>query len=130
MATIDITTCVANGAVTYADRDEPSGQIQWNEHPKFKGVYLKHLVRGEDTGGMLSCHLVRIDSNGVLDEHMHENQWELHEIIEGDGILIFGGRHTPYSPGGMGVMPKGVKHKIIAGQNGLVLLAKFFPALL
>lgn len=35
-----------------------------------------------------------------------------------------------YHPKCMGVIPKGTKHKVVAGENGLILLAKFFPALM
>jgi hypothetical protein len=30
----------------------------------------------------------------------------------------------------MGMIPKGINHKVIAGERGMVLLAKFFPALI
>jgi quercetin dioxygenase-like cupin family protein len=126
----DISTYISNGAITYKDRDEQAELLQWNEHPKFKGVYLKHLVTGRDTDGALSCHMVKIDPNSALEEHIHENQLELHEVIEGAGNFILGDKETRYSPGGMAVIPKGIKHKVIAGEKGLILLAKFCPALL
>jgi len=130
METREISACLANGSVTYPERDDATGQIQWNEHPKFKGVYLKHLVRGADTQGKLSCHLVRINPNSALEDHSHEEQWELHEVMEGEGKFILGQRETLYYPGRMGIIPKGMTHKVTAGRTGLVLLAKFFPALL
>jgi mannose-6-phosphate isomerase-like protein (cupin superfamily) len=118
------------GYITFIDRDVPVEGILWNAHPKFRGVFLKHLIKGTDTGGMLSCHMVRIDPNAIREDHVHENQWELHEVIEGEGSLILESKEEPYYPGRMGIIPKGVSHKVIAGKNGLVLLAKFFPALL
>ena len=130
METMEIFACIANSTITHIDRDDDAGQIEWNEHPKFKGVYLKHLVRGLATDGRLSCHLVRIDPNSVLDEHVHENQLELHEVIEGEGSFILADKETAYHPGRMGIIPQGVRHKVIAGKSGLVLLAKFCPALL
>ena len=130
METKKIAACMANGTITHRDRDDLTGQIQWHEHPTFKGVCLKHLIRGQDTDGTLSCHLVRIDPNAILEEHIHENQWELHEVIAGEGTFILGTRETTYAPGHMSVIQKGLEHKVIAGKNGLVLLAKFCPALL
>jgi len=53
METKEISTSMANGAITYVDMDDQAGRIQWNEHPKFKGVSLKHLITGQDTGGGL-----------------------------------------------------------------------------
>jgi mannose-6-phosphate isomerase-like protein (cupin superfamily) len=121
---------MANGSITYVERDDQAGKFQWNVHPKFKGVYLKHLIRGTDTEGQLSCHLVRLDPESVLEHHIHEDQWELHEVIEGEGSFVLGTKMTPYYPGRMGIIPKGTSHKVVAGKVGLVLLAKFFPALL
>jgi quercetin dioxygenase-like cupin family protein len=128
METRGISASMANGAVTYVDRDDQTGQIPWNAHPKFKGVSLKHLITGQDTNGKLSCHLVRLDPNSVLEEHVHERQLELHEVIEGEGSFILGDRETAYHLGCMAVIPEGMRHKVIAGKGGLVLLAKFCPA--
>ena len=130
METREITACMANGSTTYRDRDDATGEIPWNQHPKFKGVYLKHIIKGADTDGMLSCNLVRIDPNAMLEEHVHENQWELHEVLEGEGTFFLESKETPYHPGRMGIIPKGTTHKVIAGKSGLVLLSKFFPALM
>jgi mannose-6-phosphate isomerase-like protein (cupin superfamily) len=130
MDSTEMTACLANGSVTYLGRDDSIGRVQWIAHPKFKGVYLKHLVKGADTEGKLSCHVVRIDPNAVLEDHCHEGQWELHEVVEGEGIFRLDGKETPYYPGRMGVIPNGTSHQVTAGKTGLVLLAKFFPALL
>jgi quercetin dioxygenase-like cupin family protein len=130
MEVTGISTCMANGSITYPEREDQARNLQWNEHPKFKGVYLKHLIGAADTEGRLSCHLVRIDPESVLEEHIHEGQWELHEVIEGEGSFILGAKQTTYRPGCMGIIPKGTSHKVIAGKSGLVLLAKFFPALM
>ena len=125
----EISACIANGSITYVERDDQTSNIQWNEHPKFKRVYIKHLIRGADTEGKLSSHLVKIDPDCVLEQHVHEAQWELHEVIEGDGSFVLGTKETPYYPGRMGIIPKGMIHSVRAGKSGLVLLAKFFPAL-
>jgi quercetin dioxygenase-like cupin family protein len=126
----EIAACMTNGSVTYMDRDDAIGEIPWDQHPKFEGVYMKHIIKGTDTEGLLSCHMVKIDPNAVLEEHAHENQWELHEVIEGEGRFILKSKETPYHPGQMGIIPKGTNHKVIAGKRGLILLAKFFPALI
>jgi quercetin dioxygenase-like cupin family protein len=130
METREISSTMANGSITFIDRDDQAGRIEWNEHPKFKGVSLKHLIKGRDTEGRLSCHLVRIDPGCVLDEHVHESQMELHEVIEGEGKFVLGGKETMYYPGRMAIIPQGTKHKVIAGKSGMVLLAKFCPPLL
>lgn len=73
--------------------------------------------------------MVKIDPGAVLEEHIHENQRELHEVIEGEGKFHLDTKETSYYPGRMGMIPKRTHHKVIAGEKGMVLLAKFFPAL-
>jgi quercetin dioxygenase-like cupin family protein len=125
-----IALCIENGTVTCKEREYDVCECPWSEHPKFKGVYLKHLVKGTDTNGMLSSHMVKVDPCAVLEEHIHDSQWELHEVIDGEGVFLLGTMETPYYPGRMAIIPKGVRHKVTAGNSGLVMLAKFFPALI
>lgn len=123
-------TNIANGTIHYSDHSKNISDIEWVEHPKFKGVYLKHMIKGANTNGLFSSHLVKIDPNCFLDTHCHEEQWELHEVIEGEGTCQLIDKNFDYHLGKMTVIPKGAKHKVQAGKNGLTLLAKFFPALL
>jgi quercetin dioxygenase-like cupin family protein len=103
---------------------------QWNPHPKFHGVYLKHIITGEQTGNRVSSHIVKIEPGCILDEHIHAGKIELHEVIEGAGICNLNGTELNYFPGDCAVIPEDVKHKVVAGKNGLILYAKFIPALL
>jgi len=107
-----------------------NSEKQWNPHPKFPGVCLKHLITGEQTAYRFSSHIVRIDSGCILDEHIHEGKTELHEIIEGSGVCILNGTEVHYLPGDCTVIPDNTKHKVTAGENGLIIFAKFIPALL
>ncbi len=126
----EIVAAMTDGIVNYPDRIEEIGKLEWVRHPTCKGVFLKHLIKGADTGNSLSCHLVKVEPLAVLVEHIHEKQWELHEVIEGNGSCVLGDKEAPYSPGRMAMIPQGVTHSVRAGEHGLVLLAKFFPALL
>ena len=117
-------------AVACQEKETAIRAMEWMAHPAFAGVYLKHLVKGEDTGGRLSCHMVRVEGGRELGLHRHEGQLELHEVISGDGAGFLGDREISYTPGRMTVIPQGVEHKVQAGPDGLVLLAKFVPALL
>lgn len=123
-------TNIANGTIHYSDHLENISDIEWAEHPKFKGVSLKHLIKGSNTNSHFSSHLVKIDPNCTLDTHCHDEQWELHEIIEGQGTCQLVSETVDYHLGKMAVIPMGAKHKVQAGKNGLILFAKFFPALL
>lgn len=125
----DCPECMATNTVTFVDRHEEIEELPWNGHPMFSGVFLKHLITGMDTEGNLSCHMVRIEPHSILEEHVHESQWELHEVVGGSGLLLLADKETPFHPGQVAVIPKGTKHKVVAGEEGLVLLAHFFPAL-
>jgi len=130
MTTKATTWDMVNGSITSVDRVQTVQDIPWVQHPRFQGVLMRHLVTGAETGGMLSCHMVRMNPDAVLAEHVHEGQWELHEVVEGEGRFFLGACETAYSPGCLGIIPKGTVHKVVAGKNGMVLLAKFFPALM
>lgn len=104
--------------------------LQWNEHSAFKGVFLKHIIKGEDTDNKLSCHLVKIDPNCEIGIHNHAGKCELHEIVNGEGFCTIEQSKFDYHKGVIGFIPADKNHSIKAGNEGLFLLAKFFPALL
>ncbi len=130
METETISMNIANGTIHYSDRSENILDVEWSKHPNFKGVYLKHMIKGADTNGLFSSHLVKIEPHDCLETHCHENQLELHEVIEGDGSCQLIEETFGYHLGKMAVIPKGKSHMVQAGENGLTLLAKFFPAML
>lgn len=103
--------------------------IQWIKHPTFEGVELKHIVTSHDTNGQFSYHLVRIAPNMSIQKHIHETQLETHEVIAGSGLCINDGSSIPYEIGTISIMPAGIPHEVNAGEEGLYLFAKFFPAL-
>lgn len=94
------------------------------------GVTLKHLVTGADTGGVLSCHLVRLSPGSTIAPHVHEGRWELHEVVEGSGSCRVGETVLAYAPGTLAPLPPDRPHRVDAGPDGLVLRATFTPALL
>lgn len=105
-------------------------KIKWNPHPKFNGIYLKHIITGKETGGMLSSHVVRLDSFSELGNHIHEGQVEIHEVVSGTGFCLINGVKYEYTPGVTAVIPADTPHSVKAGKDGLYLMAKFSPALL
>ena len=104
-------------------------QIAWNQHPTFKGVALKHIVTADETNGQFSYHLVRIEPNCEIGEHIHATQLETHEVVCGDGVCINNGQSIDYRQGTISIIPATIKHKVLAGEKGLYLFAKFMPAL-
>ena len=105
-------------------------EIGWNPHPTFKGVFMKHVVTGADTNGRLSCHLVRIEPGCEIGDHIHAGKMELHEVMAGEGRCEIGDETVDYAPGTIAYIPDDIHHRVMAGKDGLELLAKFSPALI
>lgn len=119
-----------NGIVTGLYSNIKTSAIDWNEHNLFKGVYLKHLIKGIDTNNSISCHLVRVNPGCSIDTHIHSGKLEVHEVIEGTGVCIIGEKTIDYNVGTISLIPADIPHKVTAGNEGIYILAKFSPALL
>ena len=117
------------GQLILPDKTLNFENIPWSKHPTFDGVELKHIVTSSETNGVFSYHLVRIAPNKSILNHIHEFQLETHEVIYGEGICINNQCKMHYSPGVISIMPKKVPHEVHAGEHGLLLFAKFIPAL-
>lgn len=117
------------GRLALIDSEVSFEQTNWAKHPTFEGVELKHIVTAKDTNGLFSYHLVRIEPEKAIGNHIHETQLETHEVIAGDGICINNGVEIKYKQGVISIMPKKVPHEVKAGKDGLYLFAKFMPAL-
>jgi quercetin dioxygenase-like cupin family protein len=126
----EITCPLANGTLFFADRSVEIDQLPWIPHPKFEGAFMKHLIKGAANANLASCHLVRVNPGYQLTDHVHANEWEYHHVLEGEGTGYLDGKPMAYQPGRIAVIPKGVSHKVIAGQEGILILATFLPALL
>ena len=103
--------------------------LAWNNHPAFDGVALKHLLEAKDTGGMFSYHLVRIAPGRAIGDHIHDPQTETHEVVAGHGLCRNDGREIPYRPGVISLFQPRTRHEVTAGEDGLLLFAKFMPPL-
>ena len=104
-------------------------ELAWSKHPVFEGVELKHIVTSTQTNGQFSYHLVRIAPNKKIGLHTHEKQLETHEVVSGEGVCKNDHMELNYQPGTISIFPISVEHEVIAGEHGLLLFAKFFPAL-
>lgn len=116
--------------IIHLNNIEKISNIKWTEHPECKGVYIKHLIKGCKTSGLFSSHIVKISPNCTIKKHTHENQMELHEVIAGKGFFQIKDKSLEYSAGKISLIQKGEEHMVSAGEKGLTLLAKFFPALI
>ena len=114
-----------NIAQQFADAT-PTGFVP---HATFDGVALKHLVTGPSTEGRVSVHLVTVPPGCALDTHTHPGQVEIHQVIQGSGACRIGDDTLSYRAGTVGIVPAGVPHRVAAGDDGLVMLSTFAPAL-
>lgn len=129
MVETGITGLFEESKIIYPAREVDAKETKWYEHPAFKGVFLKDLVRRVDTGCQFSCHIVKIEKGCEVGSHSHEIQWEFNEAIEGNGIFILGDKEIPFTPGFSFVTPPGLEHTVMADGMDVYLLAKFVPAL-
>ena len=104
--------------------------MEWTPHPKFKGVYLKNLLTGKETGGKISAHIMKIDPHTHVPEHIHEGMAEIHEVLEGDGLITINGIDTDYSAGVISYVPDDTPHEVQTREKSLLYFAKFIPALI
>jgi len=118
-----------HGKLYLSGQELASESIAWSPHAKFEGVALKHLITAKDTNGKYSYHLVRIAPKKKIGLHVHETQLETHEVAAGYGVCNTAGQELVYEAGNIAVIPAGVEHEVIAGNDGLYLFAKFIPAL-
>ena len=130
MKTSDVVRNFENGSLYTILNKKELTNGEWNPHKKFAGVSLKNLAVSSDSGGRVSCHLVRVEPGCELSLHSHENNLEIHEVISGSGTLKLGGNNYEYRSGSLSVIPDGAEHEVIAGPEGLYILAKFIPALI
>ncbi len=118
-----------NGSLRLPSSTVKFADIPWSKHPEFDGVELKHIVTAKETAGQFSYHLVRIAPNRKIGDHIHKTQLETHEVIAGSGVCINDGAAISYDMGVISILPAGVPHEVTAGDDGLLLFAKFIPAL-
>lgn len=117
------------GNLSLPNGNKPFTAMPWCKHPTFEGVELKHIVTAADTNGEFSFHLVKIAPNKKIELHTHDTQLETHEVVCGSGVCVNEGQELAYSVGTISIMRMGTQHEVIAGDDGLYLFAKFFPAL-
>jgi len=121
---------MCGGHVVSLTKEVFTDELDWNPHPSFTGVSLKHLVCGADTEGHFSAHIVHIKAGCAIGEHTHPGKWEMHEVIAGNGHCRLNTKNIAYKAGSATLFPPDVKHQVVAEDDDLYILAKFVPALL
>jgi quercetin dioxygenase-like cupin family protein len=129
MSCIDTGSARGHDTIESLNGNTMTETMPWNAHPKFDGVFLRHLVTGNDSGGRISLHHVRIYPGCSIGDHAHSGQVEIHDVLDGEGVCRLEEREIRYVPGVVGIMPADRVHRIDAGERGMLLLATFCPPL-
>jgi mannose-6-phosphate isomerase-like protein (cupin superfamily) len=120
---------ILDGTIVQVTKELKVDEMSWYDHPKFPGVRLKDIVRKDDTGESMSCHLVRVEPGFELGLHCHDSSMELHQVLKGEGKCSLGERMVDYRSGCMTIIPAATHHSVTAGDQGLWILATFVPPL-
>lgn len=112
-----------------AGADRPAEmRPDWAAHPTFAGVRLARLVAPADSDGALMTLLVSLAPHARMEPHRHDRQTEQHLVLAGRGRLMLEGAERLYEPGSLVVIGEGKEHSVVAGEDGMMLLATFTPA--
>lgn len=114
-----------NGILVNGKEQTDVKKLEWNKHKDFNGVSLKNVVSAEQTAGLFTCHLVRIEPGCKIGMHSHPASIEIHEVINGSGGCLTDNGEIAYVPGTMSILACNAPHEVRAGAEGLCLFAKF-----
>lgn len=126
----DIINIFEKGKIYLENKIENINNLDWNAHQKFKGVYLKHLIKSCDTNDRLSSHLVKVEKNCEIGIHNHDKKLEIHKVLVGNGRLLINNKEIDYYPGVCVLIPDNVDHSVKAIDGDLYLIADFCSALI
>ncbi len=105
--------------------------LEWKEHSKFKGVFVKRLLTREKNNSNITCLLVKTPKGIDIPEHTHGDSQDIIFPIEGNGkIHIEGIGDFAYVPGAFIVVPKNTPHYVYDVKETLIAFDIFNPATL
>lgn len=67
-----------------------------------------HIVRRDD----LKIGLISVRPHEELPVHAHEHEDQFYYVLEGEGVVSWGGREYPLRPGTAVLIPPGVPHGV------------------
>lgn len=99
----------------------------WQEHPKFKGIYVNKLLTAADND-LANVNCVRVPPGGLIGRHIHSAQVETIYVLAGSGQLSMGETSTSFSVGQIVAVPAGLEHSLYnPGERDIELLTVFTP---
>ena len=98
---------------------------EWQEHPRFAGIYMKGLFTSADNP-YASANVVQVPPGGMIGRHTHPQQIETVWIIAGDAILTLEQTDMPMRAGQIISIPMDLEHALRNDSTTLVELLTFF----
>ena len=112
---------------TYANLIVDATAMEWGEHPRVAGIYVKKLLT-ENENPLASVNLVKVPEGGIVGHHMHKDQVETVYILKGQCTLTIGGKDMPFNAGQIVALPAGLEHELRnAGSEPAELITFFTP---
>jgi len=102
---------------------------EWQEHPRFHGVFLKTLLTASDNP-FANANTVKVPPGGEIGTHLHETQVETIYVISGQAIFTLEQQEFPLITGQIIAVPGKANHSLRNESSEMVeLLTVFTPPL-
>lgn len=98
---------------------------EWQEHPRFPGIYLQALLNTSDNP-LASINAVRVPPGGEVGCHRHAQQVETVWVIKGKPILTLDQMEVSLRDGQIIAIPIGLEHALRNEGSAPVELLTFF----
>jgi len=103
--------------------------LDWEEHPKFKNVFVKYLLTKRDNDSNITYLLVKTLKGTKIPKHVHEKSVDIIYPLKGKGeIHIDGFGDFAYVPGNCIIIPKNIPHNVDNVEETLIAIDIFDPA--
>ena len=99
--------------------------VEWQEHTRFPGIYLKGLLTSADNP-LASVNVIQVPPGGKIGRHRHAQQFETIWVIRGNAILTLDQTEVSIKDGQIIAIPLGLEHALRNDGQSLVELLTFF----
>jgi quercetin dioxygenase-like cupin family protein len=105
-------------------------EMDWNPHPKFKGVEIAYLLTKREDDVDVTCAIVHWKVGAEVPKHIHEDSDDILYVLQGKAkIWIEAYGDIPLIAGSFVRVPKGVLHQPHDIEEDLIAHDTWFPAM-
>ena len=98
-----------------------SNDMDFQDHPTFKGVKIAKLV-GKKDGSPVGISILKIEKGVEIPIHIHEDSIDSIYCLHGHGEIFEGSAWRPLNKGDYFFVPKGERHGVKNTGNGTLKL--------